>query len=339
MAFRARKSIKLGPGLRLTASKSGLGLSAGTRGARYSVHSSGRRTASVGVPGTGVGYSTSWQAGGRGSRSGQRPVPVQTPSPPKPGMFAPAHEKAFYRAVQAYLKGDAEGAAALFREAASKDAKDKSLSDDFFAGLISAQTGDDQAAIPLLEKVVQGPRPLPDELMAKYVPGGSLAIGVTENVRVEVPFGSLAAVLTLVECYQGNDRHDEAIGLLQQLAELDADPALVLSLCDLYAETGAWDEILDVAAGTRNDDDISMQVRLFQAEALEHQGMNEGAMEAYKDALRSTKRDPELLKAARYGRGRLYLQLGKKAQGRKDLERVYGDDPKYRDVAELLQAA
>jgi tetratricopeptide (TPR) repeat protein len=174
--------------------------------------------------------------------------------------------------------------------------------------------------------------------MAKYVAGAAVAIAVTEYVRVEVPFGSLVAVLTLAELYQANGRHDEAIGLLQQLVELDPDPALVLSLCGLYAETGAWAEIIDVAAGTRNDDDISLQVRLFQAEALERQGMNDPALEAYKDALRSTKRDGELIKAARYGRGRLYLQLGKKAQGRQDLERVYAA-PHYRDVADLLTAA
>ena len=37
----------------------------------------------------------------------------------------------------------------------------------------------------------------------------------------------------------------------------------------------------------------------YQAQAVQEQGMNEAALEAYKDALRSTKRDPELLKAAR----------------------------------------
>lgn len=151
--------------------------------------------------------------------------------------------------------------------------------------------------------------------MAKYVAGAAVAIAVTEYVRVEVPFGSLVAVLTLAELYQANGRHDEAIGLLQQLVELDPDPALVLSLCDLYAETGAWAEIIDVAAGTRNDDDISLQVRLFQAEALERQGMNDAALEAYKDALRSTKRDGELIKAARYGRGRLYSAAWQEGSG------------------------
>jgi hypothetical protein len=39
-------------------------------------------------------------------------------------------------------------------ESSSLDTKDKAFSDDFFAGLTSAQTGDDEAAIPLLEKVV-----------------------------------------------------------------------------------------------------------------------------------------------------------------------------------------
>jgi hypothetical protein len=84
---------------------------------------------------TGIGYASSRG----GDRSRQRSVPVQTSAPPKPGLFASAHEKAFHKAVQAHLGGDTDGAAALFREAVAKDAKDKSLSDDFFAGLITAQ--------------------------------------------------------------------------------------------------------------------------------------------------------------------------------------------------------
>jgi hypothetical protein len=44
-----------------------------------------------------------------------------------------------------------------------------------------------------------------------------------------------------------------------------------------------------------------------------------------------------LLKAARCGRGRAYLRLGKKARDRKDLAAVYADDPGYRDVAHLLE--
>ena len=132
-------------------------------------------------------------------------------------------------------------------------------------------------------------------------------------------------------------RLDDAIGLLQQLVDVDPHPFLVVSLCDLYAEQEAWDEIVDVAAGTSNDDDVSLQVRIYQAQAFEAQGMKDAALEAYKDALKSKKRDTDLLKEARYARGRLYLEMGKNAQGRKELERVYAENPKFRDVSELCK--
>lgn len=52
---------------------------------------------------------------------------------------------------------------------------------------------------------------------------------VTDDVKVEVPFGSLAAALTLAEIYQGTGRLDEAIGLIQQLVEADPHPFLLLT--------------------------------------------------------------------------------------------------------------
>ncbi|HET8872214.1 MAG TPA: hypothetical protein VFM83_00865 [Gaiellaceae bacterium] len=48
---------------------------------------------------------------------------------------------------------------------------------------------------------------------------------------------------------QAQERTEKAIGVLQQLADAGPNPALILSLCDLYAETRAWDEIVDAAAG------------------------------------------------------------------------------------------
>lgn len=64
MAFRYRKSVNLGGGVRLNLSKRGVGLSAGVKGLRYSVSSSGRRTRTVSVPGTGA----SWVSSTKGKR-------------------------------------------------------------------------------------------------------------------------------------------------------------------------------------------------------------------------------------------------------------------------------
>lgn len=56
MGLRFRKSINLGGGVKLNVSKKSVGISAGVKGARVSINSKGRKTTSVGIPGTGVSY-------------------------------------------------------------------------------------------------------------------------------------------------------------------------------------------------------------------------------------------------------------------------------------------
>jgi tetratricopeptide (TPR) repeat protein len=335
-SFRFRRSIRLGPGVRLNLGKTGIGISAGVRGARRTFHSSGRETSSVGIPGTGLGYV---HTSSRGRASAPEPTePTAAPTlTAKPGWFASKHEKEFYKALQAYVKGDTEEARKLFESASARDESERVLADDLLAGIVNATTGKLDEAIPQLEAVVSSEVELPDELMTKYLAGGGIVVGVTERLKVAVEWGSLAAALTLVECYQAKGRTEEAIGILQQLADTDENPAILLSLCDLYAQTEAWDEIVDAAAGVANEDDVTLEIRLLQARALRQQGMDEAALGAYKDALRSKKRDPELLKEARYERGKLLLERGRKAQAMKDLQTVYAEDPRYRDVATLVQ--
>ena len=59
MGLRFRKTISLGKGLRLNLNKKSVGLSFGTKGARYSVNSDGRKTFSIGIPGTGLYWTES----------------------------------------------------------------------------------------------------------------------------------------------------------------------------------------------------------------------------------------------------------------------------------------
>lgn len=67
MGFRFRRSIRLGKGLRVNLSKSGASLSVGGRGATVNFGRRGTR-GTVGIPGSGVSYST--RLGGRGRRRG-----------------------------------------------------------------------------------------------------------------------------------------------------------------------------------------------------------------------------------------------------------------------------
>ena len=59
MGFRFRKSIKIAPGVKLNLNKNSTSVTFGGKGAKYTVSSTGKKTVSVGVPGTGVYYSES----------------------------------------------------------------------------------------------------------------------------------------------------------------------------------------------------------------------------------------------------------------------------------------
>ncbi|MCO8919896.1 DUF4236 domain-containing protein [Clostridioides difficile] len=56
MGFNFRKSINLEGGLKLNLGKKSVGISAGVKGARVSVNSKGRKSATLSIPGTGISY-------------------------------------------------------------------------------------------------------------------------------------------------------------------------------------------------------------------------------------------------------------------------------------------
>lgn len=58
MAFRFRKSVKIAPGVRLNLNKKSTSVSFGGKGFHHTISSTGRRTTTMGLPGTGISYST-----------------------------------------------------------------------------------------------------------------------------------------------------------------------------------------------------------------------------------------------------------------------------------------
>lgn len=69
MGWGFRRSIRLGPGLRLNLSKSGAGLSFGVRGVRFGVGPKGKRT-QLSIPGTGIFFRKDTAWGGAHGRRG-----------------------------------------------------------------------------------------------------------------------------------------------------------------------------------------------------------------------------------------------------------------------------
>jgi tetratricopeptide (TPR) repeat protein len=241
-------------------------------------------------------------------------------------MLAPPLEREFFMGLEELRRGEPQLALERFESAARRDRGDRALSDDLLAGLTAVHVGDPARAIPHLEAVVASDAGLPDPLLLKYAPELAFEVSITPEVSALIPAGSMAAALALVECYQEVGRHEEAIGVLQQLVEGAREPALTLSLCELYAEAGDWDEVAALSDGVPNHDDLTLQIVLFRAAALLRRGDDQDAVEAYDEALAAAKRSPRLLTVARLGRGCVLLRLGRTADARADLARLLDDD-------------
>jgi predicted Zn-dependent protease len=349
MSIRFRRSLKLGPGVRLNFGKTGASVSVGGRGAHYTVHSSGRRTRSVGLPGTGLSYVSRSQSGNNRAAPTPHPRPVVAPAGqaadvlPKPGWLSPAADKRYYQAVRAYLREDF--AAALMALDACLGADPHVGSAHLLAALAGEKTNaPEPELVRHLEAVVEGHEPIPDRLQLKYLPPTiarlTLSVQVTENFRADAPFDSVGATLILAEHYQSAGRLDEAIGLVQQLHALDPnDPAVRLSLADLYFADHDLEAVLDAASTASNDSDLGVGLLHLRAAAMFALGHQAGAFEAFKEALaRTAGRDTELLKAVRYDRALAYEAAGQKTKARADLERIYATDPGYEDVRYRLNA-
>ena len=333
MGFRMRKSFKVAPGVRINVSKSGVGASVGTRGARYSVHSSGRRTTSVGIPGTGVGWTSTTTGQSRSTSPRRAPDPrpqAPMPAPPKPGWFAPKGEKALYKLINSggYSGTDAEEIA--------RGHPDHWLPAATIAGLryvADRDTGD--ATVDLLRTVFESEqRPEQDRFFTKYF--GAIpvvTIGVAPGVAVELPFSRDLIGLALAEVLQARDQIDEAI----DVAECITPTAhAAVSLTELYSEAGRYDDVIDLTNNVKNEDDTTALLLVYRGVAFTKQGLFEAARESFKEALKSKKRANEIRHLALRQRAEVYAAEGKKAQARKDLERILAEDSSVEGIRQRL---
>jgi len=73
----------------------------------------------------------------------------------------------------------------------------------------------EEAAIPLLERVVESSVEMPDWLMQKYPLAGHAEVGITPGLVAELPNSNLTAALMLVEIYQERGELQKAVELLE----------------------------------------------------------------------------------------------------------------------------
>ena len=341
MPLRFNKRISLGKFLRLNISKSGVGVTVGPRGAHLTVGPRGT-AATVGIPGTGLSYTQKIDGASVGKFSSPSMPAVSRPTlhAPQhfrdPGPFAPDYEKALVKGLNDYYAGQTDAALPHFLAAAPQE----SAAAIFAAFILGGREGGRTRAIQLLEAVVQSDAKLPTVLMQKYLASITLPLAISPTVSAEAPVDGLAAALLLAELYQADGQIDNAIGLLDDIADLSKDPALTLSLCELLASKGMWNEIIELAKDTPAADDATLETKLYYGRAMLEKGLAEAAVSVFTEALKKKKGiSAPLLQEARYWRAIAYEKLGKRSQAGKEFQKLYAEAPDFRDVAKRVPAS
>lgn len=338
MGFRVRKSIKIAPGVRLNVSSKSIGVSAGVRGARVSVNSSGRVTRTVGIPGTGISHTKSVNtrshpASKRAPRPRQQVAPPTPPGPRKvkPALTAPAWEKQLFKQLNGAPDGTAIYAIGQMHPAASQTAAMVEV-------LRVALPAQDSARIRALLGWLfdAGYDPAGDVFVTKYIAEPVITIPIATGITASMIWDRQAMGLLIAELEQEAGNHERAISVVERL---EPTTVAAVSLAELYAEEERWGDIVDLTNGLTNEDEAATFLLIQRGTGLREQGYFEAAREALKESLRVRSRPAELRHLAWVARGYTYLSEGKKAMARKDFERVLAEDASYPGLAEMLAVA
>ena len=359
MSLRFFRRVKIAPGISLNFSKSGASVSLGPRGAKVTMGKTGvRRTA--GIPGTGVYYTEHSRWGGRetpagdeadgssGSTQEARGAEENKHRPDMGGvenrlrlgffqrLFTSENEKALVEGLKSFVAGNEEDA--LDRLAGAPQIADARYTAGFLALKLERF---DEAAEHLSAAAVSGDRL--GVYFEKYGLSLTFFLPITEHVRARITPSRRGALLALAECQQESDRIEEATETARSLLETDReDPAALLSLVELRSQAEGRDEleeIIRLTTGVDNTSELHAALLFYKGRSLRRLGMPTAARDALTASLRRRKnRSEELLRAARYERALVYEELGDGSRAREELEKLYGEAPDYKDVAERLRA-
>ncbi len=369
MGFRFRRSMKILPGVRLTVGKSSVGISAGVRGARVSLNSSGRVTTSAGIPGSGLYWTESKSLKKKKTKSkGPRSVsstrveetivddevyvedvytpparaldaPVSIPQEPaKSHIFSSKEEKALSALFQD-IYGDQAGnpPALVFEKTRKVAAEHPELALAMQAiQVLHGSTNEalQKESFALADQLwPQRDALFGHELVQKYFPGITPGVMITPGIFANERYNMKALGLIYAEILQVQGNYAKALEVVE---EIDSDQMTAISVADLELALLKFDDAIATTEDIENEDDATAMLLVLRGIAFREKGFFDASLECLKQAVAKRSRSEGILNRGLWERSFTYERMGKNALAKKDLEKIMSREPSYPGLNERI---
>lgn len=335
MGLRFRKSIKLGKGVRMNISKSGVGLSGGIKGFRVGAGPKGIRT-TASIPGTGISY-VKERSLKKGSRSKEKPrIHVQSKS--TYSVYLPQEVPKELQSDKYHLQGILGFIGIAFIFASFKNLIFMLIGILCIYGKGVWRKKTDFAAKNYRDAVNF-------YKMRKY----DQCIHAIDEVFTH-PKAQFNLYLAKAECLLELDEVDQAHGVYQEYFN-KVDPA-TLSPLDYWSpkanaialaiEQENFDfalRLIETLPEEKIQDiDFPLWKNFFKGLCFMGKKQYEIAIEAFKNAIGRKRRMEEPYIDCHYYMGVAYARLGKTSLAQQRFQRVYGANTNYKNVAAIIEA-
>ena len=332
MSLRFRRSIKIIPGVKINFNKNSVGLTLGGRGAHYTINSSGRRTVSAGLPGTGLW----WQESSGGGRS-RRVSPPEPETPlyekplsekPKPSFFAKHYENAIYDAMQDMNQKKFE--------AIVNDYPNESIFAKFMLVTIMCskpETG--RAGLAIAEEVWQRREELiKNDMYLKYAPGIKTQMPIIPGISYTGPYTVHLLGYLLFELYVTDETYEKAEKVLSEISPDFYTPLAKMELDYLQKK---YDEVIKETNSPDADTNESAARELYRAMTFRETGDLDAAVLLLTEVTKNRSLDKALIMRSRYERGVTYLKSGDTKKALADFEFIVSKNGDYLDTNDYLK--
>lgn len=341
MGFRFSRRIKIAPGVRVNLGKTGASVSLGGRRAKITVGNRGVRS-TVGIPGSGLSYSeySSFSNSNKNYKTNSNIITHQNSSHPLQlnflqRLFMNKERVAFIDGLKEFTTGNKQVALSFFKNA-------KNIVDSLFMiGMIEQSNENYDKSLNAFEEVLSKSYKLGDTFN-KYGINFQLCLNLPNQLSIPVISDIRGLMIGMAKSYAGLEMHQEAFDLLWDLYinnndNLEIKVMLIDLILEVESDESLYKEIINMTGNLENKAPTHTLLLLYKARALRKLNMFTGARDTLSLALRRKKDRPlSLLHELLYERGEIYEELNQKARAKSSFEKIYMEDPNFKDVSQKL---